>query len=263
MEQNNRRINGAKRRKLIATYKLPCACESGSSSDESGAGEDDDECNGAVVNNSILSFVAGMTRLNKEYTRKSYLLASSYVSDVLNIARGTQAWYDEFIKVLASLGWLPLRSSFERLSTRGKGLTMQSAALGIIAATVASTALSGPLTAALPKLAADSLEALKRHPDSFDLFSRNITTHQGGDFGLASCSEVDGEVLMVLVTYSAQGISKQVGLPFIEWDSSLFDVFSGQTCLVLDASVVNEETIKLLGKSAGEKVLKAIAHYQI
>ncbi|WP_200818662.1 hypothetical protein, partial [Colwellia marinimaniae] len=73
--------------------------------------------NGAVINNSVFSFVAGMSRLNKEYTRQSYLLASSYVSEVLKVGRGTQAWYDEFIKVMSSLGWLPIRSSFERVTT--------------------------------------------------------------------------------------------------------------------------------------------------
>ena len=42
---------------------------------------------------------------------------------------GSQAWYDEFIKVMTSLGWLPIRSSFERVTTSRKGLTVQMAAL--------------------------------------------------------------------------------------------------------------------------------------
>jgi len=67
----------------------------------------------------------GLSGLNREYIRKSYLLASSYVSDVLKIQRGTEAWYDEFIKVMISLGWLPVRSSFERVSQSGKGLTVR------------------------------------------------------------------------------------------------------------------------------------------
>ncbi len=260
MERKHKRINVAKKNKLIAAYRLPMSTPSPGSPPPVQA---DGDLNGAVINNSVFSFVAGMSRLNKEYTRKSYLLASSYVSDVLKVGRGTQAWYDEFIKVMTSLGWLPIRSSFERVTTSVKGLTVQMAVLNIISSTVASTFLSGSLAMALPRLAADAFEALKQLAAPFDLFKRNIVNHEGGDFGLASCSEVDGEVLMVLVTYSAHGISKKVGVPFFEWDSSTVEAYSGQTCLMLNPAVVNEATIKQLRESAGDKVLLAIAQYRI
>ncbi len=259
MERHHRRINSTKRRKLIAAYKLPEA---------SGAHavlplDTDDDTNAAVVNNSVISFADGLSGLSREYIRKSYLLASSYVSDVLKVHRGTEDWYDEFIKVMVSLGWLPLRSSFERVSSTGKGLTVQLTVLNIIAAMLASTFLAGPVMAALPKLAADALEALKQQPGSFELFKRNSSVHQGGDFGVASCAEANGEVMMVLVTYSSHGVSKQVGLPFLEWDSSSFEAFSGQTCLVLNTSVVNEKTLQLMRESTGDKVQLAIAKYRI
>ena len=259
MERHPRRINTTKRRKLIAAYKLPGA----PGANPSLPVECEDDCNAAVVNNGVISFVEGVSALNREYIRKSYLLASSYVSDVLKVQRGTEAWYDEFIKVMVSLGWLPVRSSFERVSSAGKGLTVQLAALNIIAAMLASSSLAGSLLATLPKLAADALEAMKRSPASFELFKRNCAVHQGGDFGLASCAETDGEVMMVLVTYSSHGVSKQVGLPFLEWDSSSSEAFSGQTCLVLNTSVVNEKTIQLMRESAGDKVQLAIAKYRI
>ena len=103
----------------------------------------------------------------------------------------------------------------------------------------------------------------KQAPASFELFKRNSTVQEGGDFGLASCAQTDGEVTMVLVTYSTRGVSKQVGLPFLEWDSSSSEAFSGQTCLVLNTSVVNEKTIQLMRESAGDKVQLAIAKYRI
>ena len=260
MEQHHRRINNTKRRKLIAAYTLPRAPGAQPSLLPLDTGDD---CNAAVVNNSVMSFAEGLSGLNREYIRKSYLLASSYVSDVLKTPRGTEAWYDEFIKVMISLGWLPVRSRFERVSHSGKGLSVQLAALNIIATMLASMSVSGPLVAALPKLAADALEAMKQQPASFELFRRNSTLHQGGDFGLASCVEAGGELTMVLVTYSTQSVSKQVGLPFLEWDSASVEAFSGQTCLVLNTSVVNEKTIQLMRESAGDKVQSAIAKYRI
>ena len=259
MERHHARINSSKRRKLIAAYKLPGA----PGTLKAMPLDTEDDFNAAVVNNSVISFADGLTGLNREYIRKSYLLASSYVSDVLKMHRGTEAWYDEFIKVMISLGWLPLRSSFERVSSSGKGLTVQLAVLNLIAAMLASTSLAGPLLASLPKLAADALEAMKQHPASVELFKRNSPLHQGGDFGVASCAENDGEVMMVLVTYSSRGVSKQVGLPFLEWDSTSSEAFSGQTCLVLNTSVVNEKTIQLMRESAGDKVQLAIAQYRI
>ena len=258
MERHHKRIISAKRRKLIAAYKLP-----GAPGDKRPAPLDaEDDSNAAVVNNGVISFIEGMSALNREYIRKSYLLASSYVSDVLKVQRGSEAWYDEFIKVMVSLGWLPVRSAFERVSSSGKGLTVQVAALNIIAA-LAAASLAGPLLAALPKLAADALQALKQQPASFELFKRNSTVHQGGDFGLASCAETEGELMMVLATYSTHGVSKQMGLPFLEWDSASVEAFSGQTCLVLNTSVVNEKTIQLMRESAGDKVRLAIAKYRI
>lgn len=260
MERKHKRINLAKKNKLIAAYRLPLSSRPAGSPAPVQA---DGDLNGAVINNSVFSFVAGMSLLNKEYTRKSCLLASSYVSDVLKVGRGTQAWYDEFIKVMGNLGWLPIRSSFERVTTSVKGLSVQVAALNIITSTVASTFLSGSLAMVLPKLAADAFDALKQLSAPFDLFKRNIVNHEGGDFGLASCSEVDGEVLMVLVTYSAQGVSKKVGVPFFEWDSSTVEAYSGQTCLMLNPAVVNDATLQQLRESAGDKVLLAIAQYRI
>eukprot|EP01030_Chromulinospumella_sphaerica_P022786 gene22786-22781_t len=91
MERKHKRINLAKKNKLIAAYRLPLSSRPAGSPAPVQA---DGDLNGAVINNSVFSFVAGMSRLNKEYTRKSYLLASSYVSDVLKVGRGTQAWYD-------------------------------------------------------------------------------------------------------------------------------------------------------------------------
>jgi len=259
MERHHRRINTTKRRKLIAAYTLP-----GASGKHAAVPLDtEDDFNAAVVNNGVISFAEGLSGLKREYVRKSYLLASSYVSDVLKIHRGTEDWYDEFIKVMVSLGWLPVRSSFERVSRSGKGLTVQLAALNLIATLLASTSLSAPLLGMLPKLAADALEALKQTPASFELFKRNSSVHQGGDFGLASCAEIDSELTMVLVTYSTHGVSKQTGLPFLEWDSSSFEAFSGQTCLVLNTSVINEKTIQLMRESAGDKVQLAIAKYRI
>lgn len=258
MERHHKRIISAKRRKLIAAYKLPGA----PGAKRPALLDAEDDSNAAVVNNGVISFIEGMSALNREYIRKSYLLASSYVSDVLKVQRGSEAWYDEFIKVMVSLGWLPVRSAFERVSSSGKGLTVQVAALNIITA-LAAASLAGPLLAALPKLAADALQALKQQPASFELFKRNSTVHQGGDFGLASCAETGGEVMMVLATYSTHGVSKQLGLPFLEWDSSSVEAFSGQTCLVLNTSVVNEKTIQLMRESAGDKVQLAIAKYRI
>ena len=181
MERHHRRINSKQRRKLIAAYKLPGA----PGALKALPMDTEDDFNAAVVNNSVISFAEGLSGLNREYIRKSYLLASSYVSDVLKMHRGTEDWYDEFIKVMISLGWLPVRSRFERVSRSGKGLTVQVAALNIIATLLASTSLSAPLLALLPKLAADALEALKQTPASFELFKRNSSVHQGGDFGLA------------------------------------------------------------------------------
>ncbi|CRM18271.1 hypothetical protein [Pseudomonas sp. 58 R 12] len=259
MERHHRRINSKQRRKLIAAYKLPGA----PGALKALPMDTEDDFNAAVVNNSVISFADGLSGLNREYIRKSYLLASSYVSDVLKIQRGTEGWYEEFIKVMVGLGWLPVRSRFERVSRSGKGLTVQLAVLNIIAAMLASTSLSAALLTALPKLAADALEALKQAPANFELFKRNSAVHQGGDFGLASCAETEGELMMVLVTYSTHSVSKQVGLPFLEWDSSSFEAFSGQTCLVLNTSVVNEKTIQLMRESAGDKVQLAIAKYRI
>jgi len=153
MERHHRRINSTKRRKLIAAYKLPGAPGTHAALPL----DTEDGCNAAVVNNGVISFADGLSGLNREYIRKSYLLASSY----------------------------------------------------------------------------------------------------------ASCAETDGEVMMVLVTYSSHGVSKHVGLPFLEWDSSSFEAFSGQTCLVLNTSVVNEKTIRLMRESAGDKVQLAIAKYRI
>jgi hypothetical protein len=259
MERHHKRIISAKRRKLIAAYRLPGARALKPAVPVDAV----DDSNAAVVNNGVIAFVEGMSALNREYIRKSYLLASSYVSEVLKVQRGTEAWYDEFIQVMVSLGWLPIRSTFERVSSSGKGLSVQVAALNMIAAMLASTSLAAPVLAALPKLAADALEAMKQAPASFELFKRNSAVHSGGDFGLASCVETAGEVTMVLVTYSTRGVSKQVGLPFLEWDSSSSEAFSGQTWLVLNTSVVNEKTIQLMRESAGDKVQLAIAKYRI
>ena len=133
---------------MIAAYTLP-----GARGQQVVAEPVDDDSNAAVVNNGVISFAEGLSGINREYIRKSYLLASSYVSDVLNIQRGGQAWYDEFIKVMISLGWLPVRSRFERVSSTSKGLTVQLAALNIIATLWACSCAPSPRKSSSPACA--------------------------------------------------------------------------------------------------------------
>lgn len=222
-----------------------------------------DVLNAAVVNNALVSFVAGMSSLGKEYTRESYLLASSYVTDILKVPRGSEAWYDEFIKVMTRLGWLTLRSSFERESSTHNGLTLELLALKALAGIVASVSLPGAWGATLPQVAMAALEGLKENKSAFDLFKKNIGTKQGGDFGLVSCAETQGEVMMVLVNISAMSRYKVLGVPFLEWKNASAEVFSGRACLALDMSTINEAVIELLRGSVGDKVLTAIAQYRI
>ena len=139
---------------------------------------------------------------------------------------------------------------------------------GITAATTAAIATAEQLHAVSDNLRRILLDALlvgvlARLQPPFDIDRTSFFQIFAGDFGLASCAETDGEVMMVLVTYSSHGVSKQVGLPFLEWDSSSSEAFSGQTCLVLNTSVVNEKTIQLMRESAGDKVQLAIAKYRI
>lgn len=56
-----------KRRKLIAAYTLPRAPGAQPSLPPLDTGDD---CNAAVVNNSVMSFAEGLSGLNREYIRK-------------------------------------------------------------------------------------------------------------------------------------------------------------------------------------------------
>lgn len=222
-----------------------------------------DTLNAAVVNNALVSFVGGMSSLGREYTRESYLLASSYVTDVLKAPRGSESWFDEFIKVMTGLGWLTLRSSFERESSTRTGLTLELLALKALAGVIASVSLPGAWGASLPQVALAALEGLKENKSAFDLFKKNTGTKQGGDFGLVSCVETRGEVMMAVVNISAASRYKVLGIPFLEWESSSAEVFSGRACLALDMLSINEAAISLLRGSVGDKVLTAIAQYKI
>jgi hypothetical protein len=186
----------------------------------------------AVTGGSLVAFTAGMSRQNKEDVMDSFLFASLYAHKKVNAESQSEQWYKVYNEMLRHLGWVGTRWSYSRYQTSQQRFTMEQAGAEIIKSAIMAAAAPGPASLAMLAVARDALTALSAEEGPLRLFERQTKTHRGGNFRLASCTEIaDGSVIAAMAAVAFQSNLSATNVLFWEWDNSDVQIYKGENYL--------------------------------
>jgi hypothetical protein len=257
-------------RDYIAGCELPAVALSSDEVDNPVPGEmprsltvDEKKESAAVVANSIVSFVAGMSRQSKDDIKNSVLFATLVANRAHPEMHG-QRWYEKFMEVMSrASGWFPKRKDYSRYTTVEQQFTMDQVGLKVLSSAVAAAALPGPTSLLLLGVAKQALDALQASEEPLKLFEGKSRSHEGGTFSIVSCTEsADDEVVMTMGTVSFSSTLDVTNVLFWNWSNTSVSISRAESHLVLNQGVyanVRDDILAKLGNNAKE----AVAEYSI
>lgn len=217
---------------------------------------------GAVVANTILGFVAGMSRENKDAVKKTVLLAVLVADNAFGLERGGENWFNKFYSVMNGLGWVPEHWDYAQYRTTDQRFTMEQVGLKILGSAIATMAGPGPAAMILAKVAKDAIEALQVSNEPVELFKRHTRDYDKGNFCIGSCIESRGEVYFALGALRCNVRINTVDVLFTEWHNSTINISRGEAAWILDQEEYSFHRADIVNKLR-EKAKRDIATYPV
>jgi hypothetical protein len=192
----------------------------------------------AVMSGSLVAFAQGVSRQNKDDVLDSLLFATLAANYDPDREKGSEDWYQHFHKVLATLGWVSTKWNYSRYHASQQRFTMDKVGLEIVKSAIAAAALPGPASLAMLTVAQDAIAALSAKEEPLGLFEREIKTHRGGSFRIASCNESeDGSVNMAMGAVAFRSALSVTNVLFWEWNSTDVDTYRGENFMTLNSGL--------------------------
>jgi len=217
----------------------------------------------AVVANNIVSFVAGMSKQNKDDIKNSVLLATLVANKACPELSGPN-WYKKYMEVLSKgCAWVPGGWKYVEYKAAEQRFTMDEVGMSILSKAVAAVAVPGTSAMVLLGVAQQAIEALQANQKPLKLFESKSRTHTGGAFNIASCVESeDGEVAMAVGCVSFSSVVTATNVLFWEWNSDSVTIYQVEAPLVFNQSVYAQVRDNIMRK-LGANAISAVEDYEI
>lgn len=203
-----------------------------------------------VAGHSLMAFVAGLSRQNREDVLNSTLLMQLAANARYNKENERQEWFKFYTEGLANLGWTLSDGAFEAYSANGKEFTVQKAVLDIIAGLTQGAGFAPVLT--------KSLTSLRDDPQALALFESHGDQGESGMFQILPCAQTEqGNVTMLLNCMHLQNKFERHRILFFSHLSSQVQLFHSTQQAVLDIQLysdVREAVLNKLGHNANQFV---------
>ncbi|MHC6227623.1 hypothetical protein ACYU03_23140 [Pseudomonas sp. X10] len=216
----------------------------------------------AVVEQSLMAFGAGMSAKSRTDVKNSYQFASLVASKKHDQEGESEAWFQEFLKVMQDCGWVMARRSYEREHASSQSLTLGAIAFKAING-VGTVFLGGPVGTALNKLAGDALNKLGLVNEAQEVFKRNVKSKSNATVGLASCIETrEGEVVLGMSAIHSGVGQKDLDVVVFEWKSTATSYYTGTAALSFNKSLY-ERVRATIEDKLGERSISNVLDYDI
>jgi hypothetical protein len=214
----------------------------------------------AVVNDAVVSIVAGMSKKNKEIVKDSVLYASLRADS--DFPDGGVQWYNAFKTYLGNCGWPPQSAGLSGYTVSNSRFTMEQEGLKILASAITAAALPGPTSALMLKVAKDAMDVLQSSEKPLRLFESSSKKYSGAKFAIVSAVEIDEEVVMTLGAVDFNTSINVTNVLFWEWNSSTVKIKRAESCLILNQRHF-EDIAKTLREKLTENARKAVLEFDI
>jgi len=212
---------------------------------------ENDEKAGYVDLGSLVSFVSGISPLNKQDVLNSTLLAQLAANKAHDRWSDTESWYKFYVNVLEKVGWVLSDFNFTEYHGASQSFTVDKVVLEILRA-IASGSQEEVIQETI-----DALEALSDNDGKLVLFDSNSSDLTRGSFQIASAIEDDGEVAMSLGAFYFHSTQSATRFLWFEYKSSDTHLFKAAQNVNLNMQIydrVRQSVIDKLGDAAVEFV---------
>lgn len=203
-----------------------------------------------VVDNALVSFVAGVSKARKRDIKNCVDFSSARASNEFNRSKQTDQWYAEFGRCMRILGWVVPGFSFSRYTSQQSSFQVDQLIIEMLAqAALAATGPSG-LMVALPAIAEKAFTALQGDKEKLKLFKSNTSGDSTGSVLVAPCMESpDGDVVMIMSAVHYKSSTNIKDILFTHWSSASLEIYRGADIMEFDVDsydAVKDKVVKAL-----------------
>jgi hypothetical protein len=186
----------------------------------------------AVDAGSLLSFVAGVSRRERDDVLYSVQLAQRGASGAYDRFTQTASWYAKYIEILEHLGWAAEQLAFARYEQGEGDLRMDRAALAII------TAIATHNQLAVLKEAVRALEALAEDDDRIRLFDFHTCSETSGNFQIGAAQKADnGALALAIGAFHFRSLDARRRFLFCAWGAQQVSFWTAAQKMTLNATL--------------------------
>lgn len=205
---------------------------------------------GFVDSGSLISFVTGIPKLQKNDVLNSTLLAQLAANTAFDRWTNTENWYKKYVEVLENVGWVIESFNFTKYDSHTASFTMDKVVLEILKAIA-----TGQQEAVINETI-KALEALSNNDGKLVLFDTNGSNLKQGNFQMSS-AQSDGEnVAMAMASFYFSSTQSSTRFLWFEYKSADTHLFKASQKVVL-----NEEIYKLVRSAVIKKLGDAAIQY--
>ena len=217
----------------------------------------DNTRNGYIVGGGVATFTENVSGQVKQDILNATLLAQLAANKKHYHERSTDDWYREYNRVLGILGFVIESFEFDSYSTSCSILIMADAVLQIIGAKATSdeVAVLKETLVAMSKLSNDDKKIV--------LFGTHVSQSYSGNFQVYTCSQApNGDVSLILGTFSFEGTQKDTNLLFYHWPSWSTQLYKEVQKAVLNTKVYAAVRSAIVAK-LGDNAVSLVASIEI
>ncbi|WP_407314833.1 hypothetical protein [Pseudomonas sp. nanlin1] len=198
---------------------------------------DASQAGAAVVNNVVLSFVAGMSQQAREDVNDIFLYASLAATKKFPDKTQGEEWFHFFLKVMRSFGWLATGTAYNRYETTDTKATIADVALKILETSLLAAALPAATSVMMLSVATSALKTLQSKDGAPKrLFQRSTEGNDAHQFAVGSCVQAGDSNVAVVISFMAFERKKAPGQVLcFEWDLSSVQLCSGMAKIEFSA----------------------------
>lgn len=217
--------------------------------------ESTDEDKAYLDNKSIVSFVGGVSRENRQDILDSTLLAQLAAGHLYPDPQDLKKWYEKYTEVLRNIGWSIQANEFSEVASSGSLFEMKNAILGIV-----SAAFGGNYVAIVTKVL-DALKGLSDSDSKIVAFEKNTHSAGKGTFQLALVEEVNDAVALRMAGFIISTTSEVKRILFFSSKKESATVSSNSMACTLNKEVyatVRNTVKQKLGDKAQQFITEII-----
>lgn len=217
----------------------------------------------AVIDQSLMALGAGMSANARRDAKTTFQFASRVASKAHDRDGEAEAWFNKFLEVMRTCGWVVGKHSYERDYDHTSSLT-----LGPVVFKVARAAgqalLGGALGEAMTKLTEKALGAIGEITEAQDIFKYNLKGKPTAVTGVGTCLETpDGEMVMLVSAFSASPGENDLDTLAFEWKSSSKNRYSASVVLTFNEVVYTDELRATIEQKMIDKGIQAAREFEI